>query len=302
MPQKPKLKECDVVFNEDLHTYTLNGTELSGVTALLHRTLFRDMYSGISKEVLDKAARRGTFVHKLVENFHTEDVNFGDIELEEYINTAGDLADCWLASEYLVSDRKRYASKIDLVYYQDKRFILADIKTVSKLDTSYIDYCSWQLSIYAYLFERQNPRRAVSRLCVIWLPKSGKPKLVDVERKSDTEIENLFAADEQGTLLEYNSEVVTLPVKAEREAEITSVVFRIAQLQKVYDGIKRELLELMQRENLLEARIGSMRLTRKAAYEREGIDTKKLKEREPLIAEKYKKTTKVAESLLIKID
>ena len=53
------LNKSQVVFSELDHTYTLDGKSLSGVTSILNRQLFADKYSGISDEVLNKAAEYG---------------------------------------------------------------------------------------------------------------------------------------------------------------------------------------------------------------------------------------------------
>ena len=96
-----------------------------------------------------------------------------------------------LVNEYLVSDAMSYASSIDIIFDD---LTLADIKTTSRLD---MEYLSWQLSIYAHLFEMQNPGLKVPRLLAIWLPKPryGRSMLVDVQRKPIEAIKVLLAWD-----------------------------------------------------------------------------------------------------------
>lgn len=65
--KKIQLAQSAVVFNEVDHTYNYLGSFLSGVTSLLHRTLFADKYNGISKEVLAKAADYGHNIHEQIE-------------------------------------------------------------------------------------------------------------------------------------------------------------------------------------------------------------------------------------------
>ena len=65
--------------------------------------------------------------------------------------------------------------------------------------------------------------------------------------------------------------------------------------------IRNSLLVAM--SNLNEDKWGNdlITITKKAAYLRESVDSKALKENEPSIYESYKKVTKVAESLTYKL-
>ena len=70
--RRVELTESGVVFNEQDHTYNLNGKFLSGITGVLHRQLFADEFDGIDEETLKKAAEYGTAVHKSCELFDNE--------------------------------------------------------------------------------------------------------------------------------------------------------------------------------------------------------------------------------------
>lgn len=299
---KIKLNDSGVVFDESNHTYTLGDKQLSGITSLLHRVLFPDMYSGVPEATLANAASRGTLIHKTIEEFHSSGLDLGDIELEQYQTLLGDRVDDWLANEYLVTDNEKYASAIDLVYSHGKNVSLADIKTVSKMDNQYVEYCSWQLSIYARFFETLNPNLKVDELFVIWLPKEiyGKPtKLVKIERKSDEELDKLFEADAKGGTLTTQVAVSELSVPEQMQQDAMALFIAISDMTKRFNDIKAALLKMMQENNIEEATIGNLKLKRKRSYTRESIDTSKLKKELPDIAEKYKKLTTVSESLNI---
>lgn len=62
-----ELNESGVIFNEEQHTYNLNGKFLNGITGVLHRQLFPDEFDGIDEETLKKAAEYGTSIHKSCE-------------------------------------------------------------------------------------------------------------------------------------------------------------------------------------------------------------------------------------------
>lgn len=193
--KKIQLAQSAVVFNEVDHTYNYLGNFLSGVTSLLHRTLFADKYNGIDPAVLAKAAAYGHNIHEQIELVDTLGVESQTPAVQSYLQMKADLGLTTLANEYLVSDEEYIASSIDIIFDD---LTLADIKTTSRLD---MEYLSWQLSMYAYLFERQNPSLKVPRLLAIWLPKPqyGKPNIIEIPRKSNDALKVLIAWDKSIT-------------------------------------------------------------------------------------------------------
>lgn len=188
---KIELVSSKVVFDELAHTYNYMGQMLSGVTSLLHRTLFADKYTGISAEVLAKAAEYGHNIHEQIELVDSLGVESDNPSVQDYVRMKQENNLTPLVNEYLVSDEMTYASSIDIVFDD---LTLADVKTTSRLD---MEYLSWQLSIYAHLFEMQNPGLKVPRLLAIWLPKPryGKSMLVEIQRKPIEAIKVLLAWD-----------------------------------------------------------------------------------------------------------
>lgn len=191
MSKADVLVKSSVIFDELSHTYNYMGCQLSGITSLLHRTLFADKYTGISPEVLAKAAEYGHNIHEQIEIVDSLGVESDNPSVIDYCRMKKENNLVPLVNEYLVSDEIAYASSIDIVFDD---YTLADIKTTSRLD---MEYLSWQLSIYAWLFEMQNPGLKVPRLLAIWLPKPryGKSTLVEVPRKSKDAIKVLMAWD-----------------------------------------------------------------------------------------------------------
>jgi hypothetical protein len=129
-----KLVKSGVVFDSEHHTYTLDGKQLSGITSLLDRQLFKDKYSGIPEDILRKAAERGTYIHQCCE-LADEGFPSDCKEAMNYLNLKSKYNLKIEESEYLVSDNEYYASCIDKVYrYDDNTFYLGDIKTTYKLN------------------------------------------------------------------------------------------------------------------------------------------------------------------------
>lgn len=162
-----KLIKSQVIFNPDEHTYMLGDKELSGITSVISRQLFPDKYRDVPEDVLRKAAERGTMIHSICELVDDMGITHDSDEAQGYKELKDDWGLRYECSEYLVSDNERYASCIDKVYRENETdFTLGDIKTTYVLDKESV---RWQLSIYAYFFELQNPGCNAVRLIGIWL-------------------------------------------------------------------------------------------------------------------------------------
>ena len=292
------LNKSQVVFSELDHTYTLSGKSLSGVTSILNRQLFADKYSGISDEVLNKAAEYGKGIHESIELYDSLGIGEDEDAVKAYIKLCQKEGLTRLDNEYLISDNDYVASSIDVVFDDCS---LADIKTTSHLDEEYV---SWQLSIYAYLFEKQNPDLQANRLLAIWIPKAryGKPKVVEVSRKPVSEVIRLIEADKAGqqyvpsvassTEITIANDVVQEVIRIERE---------LKELKDKQTELREGLLKQMQDHNIKSFKTDGLSLTRKLATTKTSLDSKMLQEKYPEIYNECLKTSEVKESLLIKI-
>ena len=188
------LHKSEVQFNQKEHTYKLNGVLLQGITGMLKRQLFLDTYKDVPEDILRKAAERGTMIHEICELVDDLGITHEAEEARSYLKLKEDNSLEYLCSEYLVSDNEHFATCIDKVYFDGEYYHLGDIKTTYKLD---VDYIRWQLSVYAYLFELQNPSLKVGKLYGIWL-RGENAQLVEVQRIDKGIIENLLACETAG--------------------------------------------------------------------------------------------------------
>ena len=308
---KQVLPISPVVFNSEHHTYTLDGKLLQGVTPIVS-WLFPKTYEGIPQNILDAAAEYGTFVHQKCEMADDLGIVNDDVT-ESYKQLLSDAGLEPVYSEYLVSDNQHIASCIDKVFTDDS---LGDIKTTSKVHWQNVQV---QLSIYAYLYEWQTGRK-VNKLYLIWLPrpKYGKPMIKELPRIPasicEYVIENfLVDADPLNAMAAMTQYLISEPAERQRkEGEVP------AHWQSVIDElmlVKQQLDKLTEREKELKASIMQgmqssgddkwatdlIQISRVAASERVSIDTKALQSKEPYIYERYKKISKVAESLRYKL-
>lgn len=291
------LAKSSVIFNDITHEYSLNGKTLSGITTLLHRQLFPNKYVGIDEAILQRAADYGSLVHEQIELYDSLGGNDDNDIIKEYIKIKDAHNLKTLANEYLVSDNEYVASSIDIVF---EDFSLCDIKTTSHLDEVYV---SWQLSIYAYLFELQNPTLKVNKLYALWLPKPqyGRPKLVEVQRKPSEWVIDLIDADKNG--LQYNSPATQTQAIALPNDVVHQVIMieqQLKEMQETRKELQQGLLELMKLHNIKSFKADGLSLSYKGESIRTGIDTKKLKDLYPDIYEECLTQSIVKESIIIK--
>nr|DAU83451.1 MAG TPA: exonuclease [Caudoviricetes sp.] len=296
-----KLNQSSVVFTQEDHRYFLDGKELSGITGLIKSQLFRDKYKDIPHFVLEKAAERGTLVHESIElldggftpsELTSEIENYKRIKAENELTT--------IANEYIVSDNAHFASAIDLVMSdKEENIILADIKTTSVLDK---EYCRWQLSIYAYLFELQNPELEVGKLYALWL-RGDKAEFAELERIDKEIIKNLLQCEVDGVqfinpLLKEDAKV---PVEIKNaEIAVYTLINQIKELDAKKKELSAGLLKLMQDNDVKSYKGEYITLSRKAAYTKKSIDSKKLEDKYPEVYADCIKTTDYPETLQIK--
>lgn len=300
-------RNTKVEFDALTHSYWLDGVkELVGVTTLMkHQGLSPD-YSGISEKVLNHAAARGTAIHRTLEDYDNGSVIVQPVTADDVFGNAAtfdtkaelaayrELGLNVIASEYLVSDNKVVASSIDKVLATDEEDTvdLADIKTTSELHISSLE---WQLSIYAYLFEKQNKGKRVRNLYGIHI-RDGKAKMVLVRRISADVIKMLIKCEEKGE--RFNAEgaepELSLVLPEQEIAELVGCEEKIAALEAALKAAqdfikerKESIYTYMLTNGISELKCpgGCYKLTRPTL--RTNFNSKRLEEDNPKIYAKY---------------
>lgn len=243
-----ELKDSGVLFNEEEHSYWLDGRELSGITGMLQRQLFPTEFDGIPQCFIQGAADYGTSVHISCEDFDKNWINDGTQEVADYIEICKQYGLVHEASEYIVSDNKDWASKIDKVYrVSEDTFSLGDIKTYGQMTPVKLEKARWQLSIYAYFFELMNRKAKVDRLFIIRLRNKMKKdgsfdhikEIIFVNRIPSDVCKELLDCDLRGEQFcnpydipdEYKSQEQTIreliQTKAEAEEKLANIKAKI---------------------------------------------------------------------------
>ena len=320
--KKIKLATSPVVFNEEEHTYTLGGQTLSGITSIIHKYIFPDMYAGVSEGILKSAAERGHRIHEELQmQFLGMPLSEPSIEVVAYNQLAKQNKLKQIAAEYLISDENDIATCIDAVLQTgDKSVALVDYKTTYKLNNEYLQ---WQLSIEALLFELQNPDIKVSKLYAVHLPKQQdgdeyQAELVEIHRLPndyaqqllDTYKSNAEAFDNPLHQLSGETADLLMQYKS-NEASIADLQAELSQLTAIKQAILSKLKEEMDGAGMKELTTadGSIKATRRADSVRKTFSIDTLKGNCPefpaewlsVIKDKGYKTTTVAGSVVITI-
>lgn len=297
-----KLKQNKKVFFSDIVHCYLNdkGDELIGVTSLMKKHGLGADYSGIPQDVLERAAERGSRVHRLLEDYDNGKAVEDCPILQSYKSLGLQVA----ASEYLISDNRTVASSIDKVLEDCS---LVDIKTTSEL---HIKALEWQLSIYAWLFERQNKGLKVPHLYALHIRDARCRPLREINRLPDEEVERLLECEKKGII--YTAVPSAVPALSEvwPEAQIAEVK-RLEEAVAVFEARAREnkekleryracLYEYMMEHNIDRMETDSFCYTLRRPYVKQSFDSKAFKEDNPELYGKYLRSSEVKGNVIYK--
>jgi len=179
-----------IEYIEEEHIYLYEGVIIPSVSTILHTYLFKDKYKDIPEKILRAKAEYGSKVHEAIEYYEKtgnilEGLNIHqELSLDQYFGIKNTYSLEVLKQEEIVCYKGIYAGRFDMIAIVDGKESLIDIKTTAQLDEEYL---SWQLSLYELAYGKQ-----FDKLYAIWLPKKGLGKLVEIKRKSKSEIEKLL--------------------------------------------------------------------------------------------------------------
>lgn len=292
----------EIIFCEENPRYRSKTRSYSGITGILEKYLFPDKYKDIPDAILEKAKQRGTTCHNQMEMWINglpyESQNDEVIKMQNLLNGRN-----FTHSELLVSDYKNFATKIDAVEESEEGIILWDWKTTSTLDKEYL---SWQLSICAYFYE-MNFNKKVMQLMAGYIT-DKKVEIVPIVRIAEEHVIALLDAAANGADFFINplkTDVLSQEAVLEKIYEIEQIIVdcekRVKEAKIQGETLRAGLLNQMIEKGLKRIETDRMLLTVKEPYERETLDSKKVKELSPEIYNECRKVTKIKESLLIKI-
>ena len=167
---------AQLLFFDEGHKYTLDGEELPSVSQLT-RFISREIYGDVGQFNLDRAAERGTAVHKateLLDKYGTAEID-EDISpyLKAYIAFRKEHKCEWQKIEYATHHPDNlYAGTLDRVGTVDGKLVVLDIKTSSTIQKPLY---TAQLNLY-----RKMLPDPIEQLVILHLKKDGTYKLIDI--------------------------------------------------------------------------------------------------------------------------
>lgn len=291
-----------IEFREDTHEYFLDGKKLISVTQLMRKHGLAPDYSTVPAEVLATKAERGTMIHKEIEDYiKTGEIGF-TAELEEFINhinKSGNNIDVARSEAIVYNDI--VAGTVDLILFdpETNAYTIADIKTTATLHKEAV---SWQLSIYAYLYEMHTETK-ITKGQAYHFNADGALKVVDIPLKPVTEVYNLLLAEKKGEI--YKRELVANGVDLAELYAVENLIKQIEAEKKEAEAraadLRAALMDAMDKNSVSSFENDFIKITYVAPTTRASIDSAKLKKDLPEIAEKYTKTSNVKASLRITI-
>lgn len=154
--------DSELVFNAENHTYELNGKPLPSVTSLLD---YKSDYVGIAATTLEKAAERGTAIHKEIEDFLKNGV---------------------VGSSYEFNEFRRVMSENPVPFVRKS---VIEIKTYSAMSEEKKKKVNMQLNLYAKAIEEMTGEHIDGKY-IIWLQKSPKKgKIIKLEDENNEHCE-----------------------------------------------------------------------------------------------------------------
>lgn len=235
--------------------------------------------------------------------------NDGTQEVADYIKLITENNLVHEASEYLITDNENYASMIDKVYRVDETtFDIGDIKTYGVITPEKREKARWQLSIYAYLFEKQNKKAKVRRIFILHIRNKAKKDgsfdhisdFIELVRIPSEIVKELLLADSVGEQF-VNPYAIPEDIKSQ-EPLIRKLIQAKTDAETKLNSIKARILTLMEAEGIKSWATETMRITRKLPTTRSTFSLSDFKEAHADIdIEPFMKTSAVAGSLTISL-
>ena len=289
-----------ITFKEDTHEYFNGDKKLISVTQLMRKHGLAPDYGNIPEAVLRAKAERGTLIHKEVEDY----IKNGEIGFTTEFTAFKKYADNSNAktfeSEYILHN-DICAGTADLILIENGEFVIADIKTTAQLHKEPL---SWQLSIYAALFNAYLPNEPIiKRGQAFHFDKDGNLNVVEIPLKPFEEVEKLFDCERKGTI--YTQALTLQDTQLAKLVEVETLIKSIEEQKKAAEAqaveLRAAIMRSMEENGLTSFETDRVKLTYVAPTTRTAIDSTRLKKEMPEIAEQYSKTTFVKESLRITI-
>lgn len=201
------------------HKYFVDGIEVISVSTICKKEN-PGMYTGISQQTLNNAAKRGTHLHKEIENYEKHQVPGFSVEFKNYLKVKERLGFKKELTETMVlleiENQVVSCGRFDILALMNDELCLIDIKRTKDI---HMDYFKLQLNLYRYGY-KQSYDIDISKLMVIRL-RDNEINIIDVPI-DDILVENTLKKYIKKINTKKNLEVknpVTIPVYEKKESK-----------------------------------------------------------------------------------
>lgn len=284
-----------ITFDKENHAYYKDGDIKPSVSQILDR-VFGSKFDEIKDNPFVIRARdKGTLIHMFIDNYNKSKVSpeFPIIELENYKKLCKENKFKFDKSEYqfFCDFLGGYCGTVDLIDTKNK--LVSDVKTGSKKD---IDRWTYQLSLYAYALNKNGIE--IKKANVLWLHNDIN-EVLEIELLADVEVENIIKSYYNNETLKEVVSAELATVNAEISTKITQSIQTIEKLEKDIKLFKKMVLNEMEEKGIKKFDNGEISITYIEPYNKNTVDSKKLKEELPDVYKKYSKESEVKASVKI---
>lgn len=183
----------EIEFDEETHTYLINGMIVPSVTQLIHKK-FPTMYSNVPQSILKASAELGNAVHLAIEN-DGKGLDIPNLTIqqevcfEEYLRLKKEHNINPIENEKLVHFKDVYCGTLDMIADVNYTRSLIDVKTTTNLNREYLE---WQLGLYLYALKSMGYEQNFGAFYALHIPKGKLGQLVSITPKKDKEIEQFL--------------------------------------------------------------------------------------------------------------
>lgn len=183
----------ELSFDEARHIYKLNGFDIPSVTTTM-KPLSDDVYGSIDKDVLGKAAARGTAVHNAIENY----IKFGIEDIPPEHKGYFEAFKRWYVEHdvhpfgnevRLYHKGLMYAGTADMIASVDGVDTLVDFKTSAEVQGA---LCGVQLEAYDKAIQ-SHTGKCLDRKAILHIKKDGTYRMIEY-KPNDIECWRVFTA------------------------------------------------------------------------------------------------------------
>lgn len=304
-----------ITFDEKEHVYAINGDiAITSITALLHKHGLAPDYSKVDSEVLARKAEYGKEIHKDCE-LAVNDTDYVPKTWQGtmYRRWVSEIFNGAVAEQLVGIDYKKTGLLIggtaDLVAITKKgEYAIADIKNTAAVNA---EYERWQQSLEDYFLRHcgeingkpfNGYTGATTFVSVHFGKEEGDFKTVYHNPIPDEEIERLLDAEYNGEIYQRPTLVVDNDLLSkwhDAETYFADIERLHKQAGEKVKELREQLCTLMETQNIKSYEDDHIKITYKAPFDRQSVDSTKLKREYPNAYTACQKISRVKASVVV---